>query len=356
MAKKTTKRRAAAKKISGRAAGRKTLGAAQSSSSTKKKQTKKKPVGASSKTRKKVAKKKASRQTGSGNKKKTKTKTKKKSGASGKAAVTRSKANSKKTAAAKKQAPAVKKKAPAKSKSAKTTAPTTPKKTPGDAAASAQKPSKKTSATRTKSTTTATARTKRPGVGSGGRRAARSVAEVASTTGADEKGYVFINGRRVRMISTKGRVPAKKTRAESSTEPVETVESQSTKPVKSNLTRKELNHFRQLLLLKRAELSGDLNSLETEALRSSGGNLSHMPIHMADIGSDTYEQDFMLGLAESERQRVRKIDEAIQRIADGTYGICQLTGKPIPKPRLEAKPWAKYTIEAARQMEQGWSG
>ena len=51
---------------------------------------------------------------------------------------------------------------------------------------------------------------------------------------------------------------------------------------------------------------------------------------------------------------LREIDEALQRIVDRTYGICQMTGKPIPKARLEAKPWAKYTIEAARQLEGSW--
>ena len=77
---------------------------------------------------------------------------------------------------------------------------------------------------------------------------------------------------------------------------------------------RELRHYRDLLVLKRAEIVGDLSSLETEALRSSGGDLSHMPIHMADIGSDTYEQDFMLGLAANERQRLREIVDS--RTAD----------------------------------------
>ncbi len=78
-----------------------------------------------------------------------------------------------------------------------------------------------------------------------------------------------------------------------------------------------------------------------------------MPIHMADIGTDTYDQDFILGLAETERQGLREIDEALQRIESRTFGICQMTGKPIPKARLNAKPWAKYTIEAAREVERG---
>jgi RNA polymerase-binding transcription factor DksA len=78
-----------------------------------------------------------------------------------------------------------------------------------------------------------------------------------------------------------------------------------------------------------------------------------MPIHMADIGTDTYDQDFMLGLAEAERRRLREIDAALGRIEDRTYGVCQMTGKPIPKARLNAKPWARYTIEAAREIERG---
>jgi RNA polymerase-binding transcription factor DksA len=61
----------------------------------------------------------------------------------------------------------------------------------------------------------------------------------------------------------------------------------------------------------------------------------------------------MLSLAEAERRGLREIDEALQRIEERTYGICQMTGKPIPKARLKAKPWAKYTIEAAREIERG---
>ena len=64
-----------------------------------------------------------------------------------------------------------------------------------------------------------------------------------------------------------------------------------------------------------------------------------------------WEQDFTLGLIANERQLVREIDEALQRIEDKTFGVCQMTGKPISKARLDAKPWAKYTIEAERIAE-----
>lgn len=130
-------------------------------------------------------------------------------------------------------------------------------------------------------------------------------------------------------------------------------------PVKmeqSRLTPKELEEFRQMLLAKRQQLVGDVSHLEDEAIHSrhpgSSGS-SSMPIHMADIGSDTWEQELTLGLIENERGLLREIDEALERIKDGLYGICMATGKPITKARLRAKPWAKYCIEYARKRELG---
>ena len=125
--------------------------------------------------------------------------------------------------------------------------------------------------------------------------------------------------------------------------------------IKTKLTKKELDEYRALLMLKRRHLVGMLSGMEDEALRSSGGNLSTMPLHMADIGTDTFDQDFTLGMAETERALLDEIDAALHRIDNKTYGVCQLTGKPIPKTRLEAKPWAKYSIEAAKMMERGAS-
>ena len=191
---------------------------------------------------------------------------------------------------------------------------------------------------------------KSPGTASRrGRAAARATPHVP-----DADGYVVINGRRVRMIASTPEPTAsrKKPIASSIGAPQET-KSVSTKPLKTKLAKKQLAVYRTLLLSKRSELLGDLNSMEEQALQSTGGAISHMPIHMADIGTDTYDQDFILGLAETERQGLREIDEALQRIEARTYGICQMTGKTIPKARLNAKPWAKYTIEAARVIEQG---
>ena len=122
----------------------------------------------------------------------------------------------------------------------------------------------------------------------------------------------------------------------------------------AGLGLRELEHFRDLLLDKRRELVGDMSQMEREALRSSGGsNLSTLPLHMADMGTDNYEQEFTLGLVEKDRNLLREINAALAKIQNGTYGICEGTGKPISKPRLEAQPWARYSIEHARQLERG---
>lgn len=122
--------------------------------------------------------------------------------------------------------------------------------------------------------------------------------------------------------------------------------------IKSGLSRKELNEFKQLLLEKRAEIVGDVIGMEEARAGGNGGELSNMPLHMADVGSDNYEQEFTLGLVESERKLLVAIDAALMRIQNKTYGICIVTGNPIPPVRLEIKPWAKYSIEVVREREK----
>lgn len=133
--------------------------------------------------------------------------------------------------------------------------------------------------------------------------------------------------------------------------------SRKPKKVKCPLSRTELQKMREALLAKRRAILGDMSGMEAEALgiarHGASGDLSNVPTHPADIGTDNYEQEFTLGLLESERILLTEIDEALERIAEGTYGICLGTGKPINKARLEARPWAKYCIEYARMIEKG---
>ncbi len=129
---------------------------------------------------------------------------------------------------------------------------------------------------------------------------------------------------------------------------------------KNRLTETELKQFKESLLQKRMQILGDVDVIEGGALKKNRldatGDLSNMPIHMADVGTDNYEQEFALELMDSERKLLEEIHSALERFEQGSYGICEGTGKPIPKKRLKAQPWARYCIEYAREMEQGRIG
>jgi len=131
----------------------------------------------------------------------------------------------------------------------------------------------------------------------------------------------------------------------------------STRKKKRGLANADAKHFKEILLEKRKEILRNVTEFEDEALRKSrldaSGDLSSMPIHMADLGTDNYEQEFALGLMDSERKLLREIDNALVRLEKKTYGICEGTGKPISKARLEAQPWARYCVKYARMLEQG---
>jgi RNA polymerase-binding protein DksA len=131
----------------------------------------------------------------------------------------------------------------------------------------------------------------------------------------------------------------------------------TTRRKKRGLVNADAKHFKELLMKKRREILRNVTEFEDEALRKSHldatGDLSSMPIHMADLGTDNYEQEFSLGLMDSERKLLREIDNALGRVENKTYGICEATGKPISKARLEAQPWARYCVEYARRLEQG---
>lgn len=121
---------------------------------------------------------------------------------------------------------------------------------------------------------------------------------------------------------------------------------------KTPLTKTQLENYRLILIQKRAELLGDIQNLEQEALRSDSGRSSHTAQHIDEAGSESYEQSLNLNLAASDRERINEIDAALQRIKDRTYGLCELTFEPIKKARLDEIPWTRYTIEAARELDR----
>lgn len=91
-----------------------------------------------------------------------------------------------------------------------------------------------------------------------------------------------------------------------------------------------------------------MNGLAKESAQEMAG----YSLHMADSGTDNFDRDFALSLLSSDQDAVYEIEEALKRIERNTYGICELTGKPIPKDRLEAIPWTRFTVQAQAQLER----
>jgi DnaK suppressor protein len=86
--------------------------------------------------------------------------------------------------------------------------------------------------------------------------------------------------------------------------------------------------------------------------KESAEEMTNYSLHMADSGTDNFDRDFALSLLSSDQDAIYEIEEALKRIEKGTYGICELTGKPIPPTRLEAIPWTRFTVEAQSQLER----
>jgi len=119
------------------------------------------------------------------------------------------------------------------------------------------------------------------------------------------------------------------------------------------LTPDQTKKFKALLLEKRREILGNVNFMEGETLRKDRTDLSSMPFHMADMGTDNYELENTVGLVDSERKILIEIEDALGRMEDGAYGVCQGHSGPIPRARLEAIPWARYCVACAGLSEKG---
>jgi len=91
---------------------------------------------------------------------------------------------------------------------------------------------------------------------------------------------------------------------------------------------------------------------DTLRSRAEGNEASAFGMHQADAGSDAYDRDFALSLLSQEQDALYEIDQALKRIELGTYGICEMSGKPIPRTRLEAIPFARFTVECQSQLEK----
>ena len=110
----------------------------------------------------------------------------------------------------------------------------------------------------------------------------------------------------------------------------------------------EWQKFYARLLELREQLTRQMSGLAKESAQEMAG----YSLHMADSGTDNFDRDFALSLLSSDQDAVYEIDEALKRIERNTYGVCELTGKPIPRSRLEAIPWTRFTVTAQAQLER----
>jgi RNA polymerase-binding transcription factor DksA len=104
----------------------------------------------------------------------------------------------------------------------------------------------------------------------------------------------------------------------------------------------------QRLLKLREDLAREVYQLRAEACEE----IPNYGLHMADAATDSFDRDLVLGLASFEQEGLYEIDAALKRMEDGTYGICELTGKPIAWERLKAIPWTRFSLEAENQLER----
>ncbi len=118
----------------------------------------------------------------------------------------------------------------------------------------------------------------------------------------------------------------------------------------------KFRRYYKLLIDLRTSLTEGIERHSEETLKRSAkddaGDLSAYGQHMADAGTDTFDRDFALSMVASEQEALSEIDAAIKRIHDGTYGVCEITGKPITKERLLAVPFTRYSAEAQKDIER----
>ena len=122
----------------------------------------------------------------------------------------------------------------------------------------------------------------------------------------------------------------------------------------AKLKKTEVKPFKEMLLVMRARLRGDVSAMANAALSKTGASGGGaVPSHIADMGSDTFEQDNTILLMNNEGQTLQEIERALERIEEGGYGFCVECNGKIPKMRLKAIPYTPYCVKCASELESG---
>lgn len=159
--------------------------------------------------------------------------------------------------------------------------------------------------------------------------------------------------RAVRAATKSGRASKSrkfKPSADSSRNPLELIRDNHRERRLDPFTRKQ----KEKLLQLRDAMVDSMAGVAQDTLRSraEGSEASAFGMHQADAGSDAYDRDFALSLLSQEQDALYEIDQALKRIELGTYGVCEMSGKPIPHARLEAIPFARFTVQCQSQLEK----
>lgn len=164
--------------------------------------------------------------------------------------------------------------------------------------------------------------------------------------------------KRASSSSKSAKTPAKKTASKTTPaakkpaakEPAEKKAAPKKSPVDPRFVKKQSEKLLEL----RDHILDQMHGVAQDNLRArpEGSEASAFGMHQADAGSDAYEKDFALSLLSQEQDALYEIEEALKRVENNTYGVCEMSGKVIPKARLEAIPFARFTVECQQQLEK----
>jgi RNA polymerase-binding protein DksA len=126
--------------------------------------------------------------------------------------------------------------------------------------------------------------------------------------------------------------------------------------LKKKFTKKELTEFKKLILKRKDEVDDEIKHISDDTLKKSqkdaSGDISGYTYHMADVATDNYDREFSLGLASNDRQSLYELDDALKRIEDGRFGICEDCEQLITKVRLRAVPQARLCVKCQEKREK----
>lgn len=128
------------------------------------------------------------------------------------------------------------------------------------------------------------------------------------------------------------------------------------KKLKKKLSKKELSEFKKIILKKKDEVVADIKHISDDTLKKSqkdaSGDISGYTYHMADVATDTYDREFSLEMASNDRELLYAFDDALKKVEEGTYGICEECALHIAKSRLKAVPYARFCVKCQEKKEK----